>query len=255
VQAECIKKASKYKLWHMPKELKQKSLRNLELLTMDQWQRNKQFLNQIKDQHPKLYQILNESHQAAPAYTVFQSQDPEHCYLRDDLKEIKASQFHDNYRRELRRPSELLETQGSRDMELAGGIDGTTVYETKYFLEPEKRRGSMGDVPGAQAEDGGLDSKEALLLHKKEKNRKIKDMNVSDMRNIYRKESIGTQFRNRQIECLDPIKGDLRAKKDPYEEHFRKRKQMIQNARLASQKMRNIKQLPKLSTSRAQNYT
>lgn len=67
---------------------------------------------------------------------VFQSQDPEHCYLRDDLKEIKALQFQDNYQRELRRPSELLDSQGSRDMELAGGIDGTTMYETKYFLNP-----------------------------------------------------------------------------------------------------------------------
>lgn len=98
-------------------------------------------------------------------------------------------------------------------------------------------------------------AEERLLEQKKEKNKKIKEMNVTDMRNIYRRESAGGQFRNRHIEGLDPIKGDLKAKKDPYEEHFKKRKQMIQNARLASQKMRNLKQLPKLSTSRVQNYS
>ena len=62
----------------------------------------------------------------------------------------------------------------------------------------------------------------------------IKDMNVTDMVNIYQRESIGSQFRNKQIEAIDPVKGDLKARKDPYEEYYKKRNQMIAHARLAS---------------------
>lgn len=35
IQANFIKKASKYHLWNMPKEIKMKALKNLELLQMD----------------------------------------------------------------------------------------------------------------------------------------------------------------------------------------------------------------------------
>ena len=37
IQVQAIRKASKYKLLNMPKELKQKSLKNLELLAMEEW--------------------------------------------------------------------------------------------------------------------------------------------------------------------------------------------------------------------------
>ena len=94
----------------MPKGLRQTSLNNLELLAMDGWQRNKALMQQIKDQHPKLLELLNDGNQkVVPAYTVFQSQEPEHCYLRDDLREVKASQFQENYKNELEKPSKLLE--------------------------------------------------------------------------------------------------------------------------------------------------
>ena len=39
-------------------------------------------------------------------------------------------------------------------MELAGGIDGTTMYETKYFLNQEKKRASVAEVAGSQGKDG-----------------------------------------------------------------------------------------------------
>lgn len=101
IQAECIKNASKFQLWNMPKELKMKSLQNLELLQMNQWEKNRLFMSKLSDDKPKLKQGLNEGNQKIPAYMVFQKQDPENCYLRDDLKAIKASQFQENYLKEL----------------------------------------------------------------------------------------------------------------------------------------------------------
>lgn len=58
-------------------------------------------MTQLKDQHPKLKQGLNDGNQKIPAYMVFQKQDPENCYLRDDLKQVKALQFQENYIKEL----------------------------------------------------------------------------------------------------------------------------------------------------------
>ena len=55
----------------MPKELKQKSLKNLELMTMEEWQRNRHFMKQIKDDYPKLYKILYKGDEQMPAYMVF----------------------------------------------------------------------------------------------------------------------------------------------------------------------------------------
>ena len=136
-------------------------------------------------------------------------------------------------------------------MELAGGTDGTTMYETKYFLNQEKKRSSLGDLPATLSKEGGAVVNVEELQHK---NKRIKDRNVSDMLNIYRRENLASHYRHKPIEAVDPVKGDLKARKDPYEEYYKKRNQMIQNARLASQKMRNIKQLPKLSTKRAQNF-
>ena len=63
VQADCIRNASKFQLLTMPKELKQKGLRNLELLTMDEWQKNLKLLQTLRDKHPKLIKGLNSGDQ------------------------------------------------------------------------------------------------------------------------------------------------------------------------------------------------
>jgi hypothetical protein len=47
IQADFIKKASKYQLWNMPKEIKRKALKNLELLQMDDTEKKRHFQQQL----------------------------------------------------------------------------------------------------------------------------------------------------------------------------------------------------------------
>ena len=62
-------------------------------------------------------------------------------------------------------------------------------------------------------------------------------MNVTEMASIYKQEeNVQTRGKSvraklKHIESLDPFKGDLTARKDPYEEHER-RKQMAINSRM-----------------------
>lgn len=70
-------------------------------------------------------------------------------------------------------------------------------------------------------------------------NQKVNKQNVKDMKNVYRRENHRHDQKNKKMEAADPVKGDLKAKKDPYhEEHMRK---LYVKARLASQNMRNLK--------------
>jgi hypothetical protein len=60
--------------------------------------------------------------------------------LRDDLKVIKASQFQENYTKELERPKELLkiaETAQEKEQSPKLDVDGTTYYETKFFMNDQ----------------------------------------------------------------------------------------------------------------------
>lgn len=75
---------------------------------MNENQKKMYLMQTLTDKHPKLIKGLNNPNQTIPAYMVFQSQDPESCYLRDDLKDIKASSFVQNYGKELQKPLELL---------------------------------------------------------------------------------------------------------------------------------------------------
>ena len=71
IQANFIKKASKYQLWNMPKEIKRKALKNLELLQMDDTEKKRHFQQKLQDKYPKLIEGLNDGSQRIPAYMVF----------------------------------------------------------------------------------------------------------------------------------------------------------------------------------------
>jgi len=67
---------------------------------------------------------LNDASAPIPAYMRFQRQDQDACFLRDDLKKLKADYFKGNYEKELNVPASHLE-----DVHFKGGnLDGL-----KYF--------------------------------------------------------------------------------------------------------------------------
>ena len=122
----------------MPKDMKARGLKNLSILQMSDWDKNRYFIEKMRDKHPQLIKGLNDKNSNIPAYMVFQSQDPDNCYLREDLKEVKALSFRENYSKELQRPKSLLkevdnEIEKVEEIEIKD-VDGTTFFETKYFM-------------------------------------------------------------------------------------------------------------------------
>ena len=61
----------------------------------------------MEEKYPKLLNELNDSSSAIPAYVRFQ--EKEQCFLREDLKELKAAYFRHKYNTHLMLPKKNLE--------------------------------------------------------------------------------------------------------------------------------------------------
>jgi hypothetical protein len=82
----------------------------------------------LEEKYPKLLSELNDSSSAIPAYVRFQ--EAEQCFLREDLKELKASHFRKNYHNHLMLPKESLVKVQFQDEHL----DANKYFQLKYFL-------------------------------------------------------------------------------------------------------------------------
>lgn len=120
-------------------------------------------------------------------------------------------------------------------------IDGTTLFETRYFMNDQEFDKFMEDT--ADENDTVVNPKTQRI----KLNKKINKVNKRDMNNIIKKENFGFNNKNKKMESEDPVKGDLQAKRDPYVEYARRQ---ALKARAASQNMKILKKLPQLSARR-----
>jgi hypothetical protein len=87
----------------------------------------------MEDKYPKLLNELNDSSSVIPAYVRFQEEDQ--CYLRDDLKDLKAEHFKKNYHKHLVLPRHYLEK-----VQLHGeNVDANKYFQLKYFLSEKDK--------------------------------------------------------------------------------------------------------------------